>query len=121
MKANTIIYWITTAIISLMMLSVAYQYMTNPKMAETFAHLGFPSYFRIELACAKVIGALVLIIPGIPPRIKNWAYAGFGITFISAAIAHFNSGDPTKMIMTPLIVFAILIISYVCGYKLNKV
>ena len=90
-------------------------------MAEGFAHLGFPAYFRIELACAKAIGALVLLIPGIPPRIKNWAYAGFAITFTSAAIAHTNSGDPIKMIMMPLIVFVVLIISYVCGYKTGKV
>jgi len=34
-------------------------------------HLGFPDYFRIELAFAKTIGALVLIIPKIPIRIKE--------------------------------------------------
>jgi hypothetical protein len=120
MKKNIIIYWLATAIISGMMLFSAYSYFTKPEVSAGFKHLGFPDYFRIELAIAKILGALVLIIPAIPTRVKEWAYAGFGITFISAAIAHFSSGDPASIAVMPIIFFVVLVISNVYLYKKNK-
>jgi DoxX-like family len=120
MKKNKIIYWAATGIIALMMVFSAYSYLSKPEMAAAFKHLGFPDYFRIELAIAKILGALVLIIPAIPIKIKEWAYAGFAITFISAAIAHFNSGDPSSMIIMPLVFLAVLVISNIYLYKKNQ-
>lgn len=119
MKKNKIIYWGTTGIIGLMMLFSSYTYLTDPKMGEAFKHFGFPDYFRIELAFAKIIGVMALIIPQIPARVKEWAYAGFGIVFISASIAHFNSGDAAAMIITPVIFMAILMVSNRYFHKLK--
>jgi hypothetical protein len=61
-------------------------------VADTFAHLGFPDYFRVELSWAKLLGALLLLAP-VPPRLKEWAYAGFAINLGSALIAHIAVGD----------------------------
>jgi O-antigen/teichoic acid export membrane protein len=55
--------------------------------------MGFPSYFRIELCWAKLAGVLVLLLPMAPARMKEWAYAGFAITLVSAVIAHLSVGD----------------------------
>jgi len=90
MKKNKIIFWITTGLVSAMMLFSAYSYLTNEVMKSGFVHLGFPSYFRIELAVAKILGVIVLILPLIPNRLKEFAYTGFAITFISAFIAHLS-------------------------------
>ena len=120
MKKNTIIYWAATGLIALMMVFSAYSYLAKPEIAAAFIHLGFPDYFRVELATAKILGALVLIIPQIPVKIKEWAYAGFGITFISATIAHISSGDPIAMAFMPLIFLIVLIISNLFLYKKNK-
>lgn len=120
MKKNTIIYWASTGIIALMMAFSAYSYLSKPEMAAAFKHLGFPDYFRLELAGAKFLGALVLIIPQIPAKVKEWAYAGFGITFISAFIAHLSSGDPVAMASMPLVFLAILVVSNIYLYKKNK-
>lgn len=76
-----------------------------------FAHLGFPNYFRIELTTAKIIGALALLIPQVPGRIREWIYVAFGIVLISAAIAKFNSGYPISGVIEPLFVLTILIAS----------
>ncbi|MEQ8471707.1 MAG: DoxX family protein [Marinoscillum sp.] len=46
---------------------------------EGIQHLGYPDYFRIIIVVFKVLGALVLMIPVFPPRVKEWAYVGFGI------------------------------------------
>ena len=120
MKKDKIIYWSVTGFFSVMMLFNAAQYLFNPQLVKDFMHLGFPDYFRIELAFAKTIGALVLIIPKIPIRIKEWAYAGFGITFISASTAHYSSGDSIGHMIFPLIFLVILVFSNIYLHKLNK-
>ncbi|MBI3232478.1 MAG: DoxX family protein [Bacteroidetes bacterium] len=119
-KTNSIIYWAATGILALMMLFSAFSYLTNPQIAASFKHLGFLDYFRIELGIAKIIGAIVLLVPQIPERMKEWAYAGFGIVFISAAIAHISSDDSIGKIMMPLIFLIILIFSNVYMHKMSK-
>ena len=118
MKATRIIYWILTSIVALMMLFSTYAYLSDPKVAQAFIHLGFPAYFRIELAIAKAIGALVLLLP-VAARVKEWAYAGFAITFLSAFIAHSASGDPGSVRIMPVILLLLLIGSYFTWHKLS--
>jgi hypothetical protein len=85
-------------------------------MQQAFSHLGYPDYFRVELAIAKVIGAILLIAPT-ATRVKEWVYAGFIITFISAIIAHTVSGDPVSHSITILFFIALLIVSYITYHK----
>jgi hypothetical protein len=54
----------------------AYAQLRVPQLAEAFTQLGFPAYFRVELAWAKLLGVVVLLAP-VPARLKEWAYAGF--------------------------------------------
>lgn len=115
MKRIHLAYWISTGLIALMMSYSAYVYFT-PAGVMGFQRLGFPGYFRIELAVFKLIGAIGLLAP-IPARIKEWVYAGFGIVFISAFIAHTGAGDPVAMRIMPLIFFLLLVVSYITGIK----
>jgi len=69
----------------------------------------------VELTIAKILGLAALLIPGIPAKIKEFAYFGFGITLVSAAIAHFSSGDArisVLFIADPLIFLVLLSVSY---------
>ena len=91
-NATTIAYWIATALLCLQMGFTAYAQMTLPQVAEAFARLGFPDYFRVELSWAKLLAIVVLLTP-VPARLKEWAYAGFAITIVSALIAHWSVGD----------------------------
>jgi len=118
MKKDEIIYWVSTGVIGAMMLFSGYSYFANPQMVEGFKHMGFPDFFRVELGIAKIIGALILLIPQIPTKIKEWAYAGFIITFVSAAITHINAGDPTPNVITPLVMLVALLVS---NFYLSKV
>jgi hypothetical protein len=86
-------FWIATALFALQISFTAYAQLRLPQVAEAFTHLGFPGYFRVELSWAKFVGALVLLVPMAPARLKEWAYAGFAITLVSALIAHFAVGD----------------------------
>ena len=119
MKAIRITYWITTAIVGFMMTYSAYAYLTQPAVAEGFHHLGYPGYFRVELAVAKLIGVILLLAP-LRARIKEWVYAGFTFTFISAFIAHKVSGDPAAHWSAPVIFLVLLAISYITYHKMPE-
>jgi len=92
-QARAIVYWIVTALFCLEMGFTAwYMLAVLPAGAQAITRLGFPPYFRIELAWAKLIGVAVLLAP-VPARLKEWAYAGFAINLASALIAHLSMGD----------------------------
>src|SRR3954452_10142366 len=85
-------FWIVTALFCLQIGFTAYAQLQLPQVAEAFSHLGFPGYFRVELSWAKFLGVVLLLAP-VPARLKEWAYAGFAITLVSALIAHLSVGD----------------------------
>ena len=92
-RALTIAYWVFTVAFCVQLGFTAY-YELLPQGAEAFTRLGFPaSYFRMELSLAKVAGVLALLVPVVPSRLKEWAYAGFAINLVSALIAHLSIGD----------------------------
>ncbi|SHL13671.1 DoxX-like family protein [Chitinophaga jiangningensis] len=95
-KSNSTLYWLAKVFISFFILFSAWFSYTH---AEDLRQLGFPDYFRIELVIAKVLGAIVLLLPITPLRVKEWVYAGFMIAMISALIAHICSGDPLSRIV----------------------
>jgi hypothetical protein len=119
MKTTKIIYWISTAIVALMMAFSAFAYLTQEEIKQGFVHLGFPDYFRVELAVAKLLGAVVLLVP-LAPKFKEWAYVGFAITFISAFIAHTALADPISNRIGPVIAFGLLAVSYGSFHQLQK-
>lgn len=86
-------FWISTGLFALQMGFTAYAQLRLPQVAAAFAHLGFPEYFRIELASAKFLGLVAVLIPAVSARVKEWAYAGFAFTLVSAIIAHVAVGD----------------------------
>ena len=85
-------FWIATVLFCLQIGFTAYAQLSLPVVAEAFARLGFPDYFRVELAWAKLLGVVALLAP-VRARLKEWAYAGFAITLVSALIAHLAVGD----------------------------
>ncbi|HEV2644742.1 MAG TPA: DoxX family protein [Acidobacteriaceae bacterium] len=92
-KGVVVGFWIFTALFALQMGFTAYAQLRLPQVAQAFAHLGFPGYFRVELSWAKFVGLVVLLLPMASARLKEWAYAGFAITLVSALISHFAVGD----------------------------
>lgn len=112
MLSTKIVYWISTIMVSAMMIFSSYSYFYNPIEAKSFAHLGFPTYFRIELAVVKLIGVILLLAP-ITGRIKEWTYAGFSYIFISAIIAHAMTDVPGSFHLLPILFSILLLVSYI--------
>ena len=82
--------------------------------------LGYPMYFVTLLAVFKLLGGLALIIPAVPARVKEWAYAGYGIDFISAFVSIWAVAGFGGQLALPLIAIAILVISYVSYHKMKS-
>lgn len=122
-RRDTLIYWTTTGLFLAVMVFSVFNFVFNdhfpfPNGKEgAFAHLGLPNYFKVELTTAKILGILALLVPGVPRKLKEFAYFGFAITLVSAAVAHTAVGDVRNLsviyLVDPLIFLGALCVSYV--------
>ncbi|WP_431214129.1 DoxX family protein [Puia sp. P3] len=119
MKSTKIIFWTSTILIVLFEGLVPALTFNTEIARQGVSHLGYPDYFRVWFTVFKVIGAILLILPRLPRRVKDWAYAGFTFDFIFASISHgMVDGIADGQTWFPLVVLAILMVSYVCYNRL---
>ena len=119
MKKYKIFFWTSTIIIFLFE-GVMPAFTFQSEMAkEGIRHLGYPEYFMNVLVVFKILGVLALVIPQVPPRIKEWAYAGFAFDFIFASMSHLAIDGFGFNAIFPWIFFAILAVSYVSYHKIR--
>lgn len=119
MKKEKTIFWITTICIFLFE-GVMPALTSQTELAkEGIKHLGYPAYFGNALVVFKVLGALALIIPQIPKRVKEWAYAGFAFDFIFATISLAVVDGINALTFFPVIVLGVLTVSYIYYHKLS--
>ncbi len=120
MKKDKIIYWTTTTIIFLFEGVMPALTFRTAMAKEGIKHLGYPEYFGNALAIFKILGALTLIIPQIPKRIKEWAYTGFAFDFLFASISYFAVEGIVFASFVPFIFLGILALSYIYHHKINE-
>lgn len=119
MKKYKITFWITTGIIFIME-GLIPAFTSQSEMAiQGVTHLGYPAYFSPMLAVFKVLGALALIIPSVPSRVKEWAYAGFGIDFVCALLSIWIVDGFGLILLFPFVFIILLILSYNSYHKLH--
>lgn len=118
MKTTKIIYWVTTSIICLFALGAIQM---NSEMAREGAnHVLIPRYLALEISIGQLIGLVLLIVPAVPKRFKEWAYVGFGIMYISALNAHIAVGDSfVPYGLMAVVFFGLLLASYISFHKLQ--
>ena len=103
-----IVYWSSTAIVSVALLG-ALTYLTgSEQVVSGFARSGYPQHLRIVLGFAKPAAAIVLLAPGFP-LLKEWAYAGATFALVMATIAAYSIGETWGM---PLVLLTLLVVSY---------
>ena len=118
-KATNITYWICTIIFAALMIFSAAGGLQPSKDAIKIIHdgLGYPIYFIQFISVAKIIGAIVILIPGLR-LVKEWAYAGLFFDLsgaIYSGIAASGKFDP--LILTMLIWIIPGIFSYYLWHK----
>ena len=119
MKKNTLIFWLATGFIFLFEGVMPALFHGSAEAKQGISHLGYPEYFGTILVVFKIAGVLLLVIPQVPSRLKEWAYAGFGFDFIFAFLSHLAVDGFSAMSCFPLVVLAILAVSYVYDHKIQ--
>lgn len=121
MKKNKMIFWISTSILFLWeglmplgTLLFAPQYVTTGTKP-----LGYPDYFAYALLICKLIGVIALMIPTLPAKLKEWAYAGLAFNLIFATYSHIMVDKNIGFIMLPIIIGVILAVSYIYNLKIK--
>ncbi|MEE9408304.1 MAG: DoxX family protein [Polaribacter sp.] len=118
MKTTKIIYYISTGLLTLLMLFSAGMYFFNHvEVAAMFARFGYPTYIIYPYAIAKLLGLVALWFVA-NKAIKEWAYAGFFFAFILAFFAHIMIGDGEQMGAILAMVF--LVTSYFTHKKISN-
>lgn len=92
MKTRIVAYWATTVLIALETLVGGVTdlihgreiLVAGPPVADIVTHLGYPLYFLRIIGLWKLLGGIVLLVPGCP-RLKEWAYAGIFFELSGAA------------------------------------
>lgn len=119
MKKDKIIFWVSTSVIFLLE-GVMTALTSQTEMAKQgITGLGYPAYFGTMLAIFKVVGAIVLMLPMVPKRVKEWAYAGFAIDFICAAVSLTVVNGFSAIVLFPVIMLGVLVVSYIYSYKMS--
>jgi hypothetical protein len=125
MKPKTVntLYWIFTILFAAAMIFSSYGSILVNEDAKNLIHnyLGFPIYFIPFTGVAKLLGSIVILIPGLK-TIKEWAYAGLffdlaGAVYSGIAVA--KGVDPKMVFMLIWILPGIL--SYIYWKKKMQV
>lgn len=121
-KTINILYWVFTILFAALMIFSAYASILVNDDAKKLIHeqLGFPVYFIPFTGWAKVIGSIVILIPGLL-AVKEWAYAGLffdltAVIYSSIALA----GTVDKMMLYMLVWIVPGILSYYFWKKKMK-
>jgi len=121
-KKINMLYWIFTILFSALMLFSSWSSIVVNEDSVKLIHdmLGYPKYFIPFTGWAKLIGVIVILLPGFS-RIKEWAYAGLFFDLVAAVysgIAVAKTFDP--LILTMLAWFVPGILSYMYWHKKMK-
>lgn len=121
MKKAKTLYWIFTILFGGFMIFSAIPDALSSADAVQLMHdqLGYPLYIIPFIGIAKIIGALVLFIPGFA-RVKEWAYAGLMFDLIGAmySLLYIGGGIAAGGFMSLIIFIGVL--SYIFYHKKLK-
>ncbi len=118
-KSNNVIYWISTSLFAALMIFSAVGGLQPSQQAIQVIHdgLGYPVYFIQFISVAKLLGSVVILIPGLN-RIKEWAYAGLFFDLAGAVYSGIaSSGKFDPMMLTLAIWILPGIVSYYLWHK----
>ncbi|MDN4523022.1 DoxX family protein [Fictibacillus fluitans] len=117
MKKVQSIYWIFTGLLAVLMLVGSVPDIAKADAAvDLFNHLGYPEYLLPFLGVAKILGVIVLLLPGFT-RLKEWVYAGFVFDLAGATYSTIAVGDPFSSWWITVVGLILAAGSYVYHHK----
>ncbi|SDR79378.1 DoxX-like family protein [Polaribacter sp. KT25b] len=117
MKTYKNIYFISTGLLSLLLLFSAGMYFFNhEEVAKMFTRFGYSTDIIYPYAVAKIVGVIALWYTG-NNTVKLFAYLGFFIAFTLAIIAHLTIKDGEQT--AAIVAMVLLIASYFSDKKIR--
>ncbi|SDP50625.1 DoxX-like family protein [Mucilaginibacter sp. OK268] len=116
-KTTKTIYWIGIALTSLWFGTSGFCELTTNKLVwDITLKLGYPPHFIYTLGIAKVLGIIVLLIPGKLLRLKEWVFAGIFFDIIFAFASKLNVLGLAST-MDAVIAFIMVSVTYIMFRK----
>jgi uncharacterized membrane protein len=103
--------WYLTVFFAVLMLINGGYHWASFDFQNAILQLGFPIFFIKLLGSAKILGAIGLLLPQMPPKIKTGIYTGFGFVFLGAVVVHIASSTFLQALV-PLILLVLGTISF---------
>lgn len=122
-KSINLIYWVSTCVFAALMIFSASGGVQPSEGAIKIIHdaLGYPVYFIQFISVAKLIGCVVILVPGINRRIKEWAYAGLFFDLAGAIYSGIAASGKFDPLMLTLLIWVVPgIVSYYYWHKKIK-
>lgn len=111
-RAKIVAYWLTTLLGPASFVIGGVLFLSGAEQPlEQLALLGYPAYLLSILGVWKILGAIAVVVPGVP-LVKEWAYAGFFFELTGAAASHALAGHGAGQIAQPLLFLALVIASW---------
>lgn len=119
MTTKMVAYWVITVLIALETLMGGITDLVHgrailvagPPVSDAVLHLGYPLYFLGILGVWKVLGGIVLLIPGYP-RLKEWAYAGIFFELSGAAASWLAYERNIGEAVAPMVLALLTLVSW---------
>jgi len=122
MKKNKIIFWISTTLIFLWegIMPLSTVLFAPDYVTAGTKPLGYPDYFAYALIICKFLGSTSLMLPKLPSKLREWAYAGLTFNLLFAVISHAAVDKNVTFMLMPVVVGAILAASYFSNQKIQN-
>ena len=119
MTTKTVAYWAVTVLIALETLvggvaDVVHGraiLVAGPPVSDIVTHLGYPLYFLRIIGVGKLLGGIVLLVPGYP-RLKEWAYAGIFFELSGAAASWLVYEHNIREAVAPMFLAFLVLVSW---------
>jgi len=118
MKTVKIVYWTSSILFAAFMIfSAIPNIMVNQQSIDIFTSLGYPKYLISFLGWLKLLGSIVILVPGFP-RLKEWAYAGLFFDLLGAVYSALTVSGFVLPMVVMVVPFALEAVSYIYFHKL---
>jgi hypothetical protein len=114
MRGRLIAYWVLTGYLafeSILSATWDFNWLNKGYALSMMQYLGYPAYFLIIKGVATLLAAPVFVLPRMVV-LKEWAYFGTFLIYISAMASHLAVGDPPGKWIAPIIFLCIAVASW---------
>lgn len=111
-KRIGIAYWASTGLTALLFAAPGLALLArDPHFVAEMTRLGYPGYFLPFLGIWKILGAIVVLIPG-ARYLKEWAYAGMIFDITGAIVSRAVAGDHGPELLLPFAIAGLVALSW---------